>query len=740
VIVVASAGNSGDTHYATGTPAAAEHAVSVAAIYHRDLPDTLAAFSSRGPRRADTMLKPDIAAPGTMILSASMGRSDRGSVRSRRISGTSMASPHVAGAMALLRQIYPDWSPNDLKALVMNSAMPWIRTENNISSQTYSPTRTGSGRIDLTKAIQNNILVYNADDPGLVSVSFAAPQVLLDTTAIKNVRLANKSDESATYILTYISHTDTPGVEFILPTERTLQIPENGYFNFPLMMEVKSDELKHIQDETMNTMQEGIARHWISEEAGYLLFWPENSRFQTTLTDELVDNVSSEASGQATFEYDPLTKVLNFTLNIDQADEIGVTSVQLRRGLPGTQGVTAHTLYSSISSQVSLDESYSGSVVLDPNDERLLLNGGFYVNVSSFNNIEGELRGQLESVVPVLNLPVYAAPRAASKMTATPYELAPGQTDEAEYELVLEGIDLVGDNPPEDVVSLATAMELQYQSSNTLPIELNEDLVDPDKLFTEFDHADLKYVGVASNFGASNEENRSVQNTTLYFGIVAYAEHTIPNEVKFSIYFDTDYDGVYEYRLYNTDEANYKNRYNVSDTFITALETLPKPAPGQLEVKSRQKKVNIFGPERMDTAIYHTDMMVLPISASELGLDDNNSGFNYYVESESGDEEKSIIDRTPVLYYDAGRPGLTFYQGIEGTPLYQDLNGESITLKFDRMNYADNRSEGLLLLHHHNLSGERDQVIPIEYEHPHEVIIIGSSRPSRTYLPLVVNN
>ena len=171
VIVVASAGNNGDIQLITSAPASADRAISVAAAQRAS--DTVASFSSRGPRRGDAGLKPDVAAPGTSIVSAKTGTG------SERVSssGTSMAAPHVTGFMALLRQAHGDWSVEELKALAMNSAMPLVTRSQGPFSPPLLPVRTGAGRIDPQSAVAANTIFYAADGSGRVSLSFGAPEV-----------------------------------------------------------------------------------------------------------------------------------------------------------------------------------------------------------------------------------------------------------------------------------------------------------------------------------------------------------------------------------------------------------------------------------------------------------------------------------------------------------------------------------------------------------------------------------
>src|SRR6266699_3020580 len=79
-----------------------------------------ASFTSGGPRNGDSGLKPDVTAPGVSIISTAIGTGNQGAA----LSGTSMASPHVAGVAALTRQAHPTWKVGDIKAAIVNTGRP----------------------------------------------------------------------------------------------------------------------------------------------------------------------------------------------------------------------------------------------------------------------------------------------------------------------------------------------------------------------------------------------------------------------------------------------------------------------------------------------------------------------------------------------------------------------------------------------------------------------------------------
>lgn len=122
--------------------------------------DAMSSFSSRGPNGDSSFLKPNVAAPGSDILSAYAGAADAYGM----IGGTSMASPHVAGAAALLRQMYPDYTVHQLKSMLMTSANPNVVKEDLVTPADAFD--MGAGRLDVAAAANSGITF---DEASMVS-------------------------------------------------------------------------------------------------------------------------------------------------------------------------------------------------------------------------------------------------------------------------------------------------------------------------------------------------------------------------------------------------------------------------------------------------------------------------------------------------------------------------------------------------------------------------------------------
>lgn len=142
--------------------------------------DIMAAFSSRGPNpSAPDVLKPDITAPGVDILAAFNTVNPLVPPEYGVISGTSMSSPHAAGAAALIRALHPDWTPDQVKSAIMTTAFAALPGNGDEAhgvlkedgATPADPFDYGGGRVDLYQAGRAGLVLderttsYNAADP-----------------------------------------------------------------------------------------------------------------------------------------------------------------------------------------------------------------------------------------------------------------------------------------------------------------------------------------------------------------------------------------------------------------------------------------------------------------------------------------------------------------------------------------------------------------------------------------------
>lgn len=128
--------------------------ITIGAFQRSELPEGgISSFSSRGPNFESAVLKPDVAAPGSPILSAAIGSTSDSYVA---LSGTSMSSPHVAGAAAVVLQNKPELSATQVKSALVNSANPDAAIGS--AGTTASVFASGAGALDLESALGAELL------------------------------------------------------------------------------------------------------------------------------------------------------------------------------------------------------------------------------------------------------------------------------------------------------------------------------------------------------------------------------------------------------------------------------------------------------------------------------------------------------------------------------------------------------------------------------------------------------
>jgi minor extracellular serine protease Vpr len=177
----------------------------------------ITSFSSRGPTAFGHDLKPDLSAPGGQILSSTLPNTSAS--RFAVFDGTSMATPHVAGAAALLLELHPSWTPAQVKsALVSTAGAAWGDTAR---TQEAPVTLEGGGLVALPRA----------DDPQLftdpVSLSFEDLDVLHGAASRGLlIRLSDAGDGAGTWQVELSSQSATVGASIDVPGP--IAVPPGG--------------------------------------------------------------------------------------------------------------------------------------------------------------------------------------------------------------------------------------------------------------------------------------------------------------------------------------------------------------------------------------------------------------------------------------------------------------------------------------------------------------------------------
>ena len=188
--------------------------------------EKIASFSSAGPRIGDSVLRPGVTAPGVATVSTASGTGNGFEI----LSGTSMATPHIAGVAALVKQANPTWPGADLRAAVVQTASPTLMRD-------YTTRNEGAGLVQALAATTTQAVVRAPSE----SLSFGYADLLNNYSATKQATVHNASVKAVQF---NIAVTQNPG-----PAGVTVNAPSSVIVNggsdatFPVQLNVPASSV-----------------------------------------------------------------------------------------------------------------------------------------------------------------------------------------------------------------------------------------------------------------------------------------------------------------------------------------------------------------------------------------------------------------------------------------------------------------------------------------------------------------
>ncbi|MGW5241909.1 S8 family serine peptidase [Monashia sp. NPDC004114] len=220
-LFVIAAGNMGSGPNTVSSPGCATSALTVGAV---DSADATAYFSSRGPAGTNHLTKPEIAAPGVSILAANAG--GRGQYAYQRMSGTSMATPHVAGAAAIAHEENPSLTGAELKQLLTSSADPTVPG---------GAQEVGAGRLDVARMISQTVTAQSTVYGG----AFDYPQT--HAYAPSTLKYTNRGDAAIDLRLSVekvLGNDNNPINTPLIRTPQHVVVPAHGTADVPVTVQL----------------------------------------------------------------------------------------------------------------------------------------------------------------------------------------------------------------------------------------------------------------------------------------------------------------------------------------------------------------------------------------------------------------------------------------------------------------------------------------------------------------------
>ncbi|WP_152188821.1 S8 family serine peptidase [Georgenia satyanarayanai] len=234
--------------------------------------DLLNPGSSRGAHGSLGVVKPDVAAPGTRISSAAAGAG----TTAHTLSGTSMASPHVAGIAALVRATHPGWSPEQVKAGIMNTATNPVYSQPGPGGPVYGPERVGAGRVDAVAAVGTGVIAYDSGAPDAVSVAFGVVDVGAETVALRRtVTVENLANRGPVVFRPTFEAATTAGGATITTTPSSITVPPGRSRTVTVTLTADPETLARDIDPTQSADSGvGVPREYVAALSGQLVLQP----------------------------------------------------------------------------------------------------------------------------------------------------------------------------------------------------------------------------------------------------------------------------------------------------------------------------------------------------------------------------------------------------------------------------------------------------------------------------------
>ncbi|MFY4717854.1 S8 family serine peptidase [Streptomyces sp. LaBMicrA B280] len=302
-LFVVAAGNTGAPS-SISSPGAADAALTVGAVDSTDQP---AYFTSAGPRAGDDALKPDLSAPGVDILAARSQLTD-GSGYYTTMSGTSMATPHVAGVAALLAQEHPDWTGAQLKDALMS-------TSEQLGVSAYT---VGAGRVSVPDAVGATVTATGGADLGFYRWPYPA-----DKPVTRTLTYTNSADRPVHLTLSARGAPD--GVATL--ADSSLTVPAHGTATTTVTGDGSTARVGTTSGQIVATDDTGAVR-------AHTVFGLVKEDERYTLTVHVKDRAGAPTAADLT--------VQRLARNADpEADHVGDSGTLQLRLKPGTYALTS---------------------------------------------------------------------------------------------------------------------------------------------------------------------------------------------------------------------------------------------------------------------------------------------------------------------------------------------------------------------------------------------------------------